>query len=614
MIQGIKVKGQETNPERLLQLKQICDMLLAAGYFRARVPVLSPFDKVVGGLVWGITASNVDLDVDIIFQENSTIGERVRVSEQIVHALVRMKCPSPPQPQQIIRLDYPRLFDAVRFLVSRVIETRAETQQRIRRQAEFLFDKSVGPELPVELSGKDYIKDMVSSRPPIRKFKRQEGANIRSLIASAEATLLEFGERFFSSASFMDPAEEAKNEKKGTSSSFSQLRDKIGGEKEKKGKTKGPSKADLEDQKRQEDLKKQMAEVAESETSGVLASGVAGALILESEGQIKEAIKEYDEQSRKASADVKGKQGLDQQFRRLEAALLKKLEDLKSKVDNVKPIYQKAKAALNEVKKIKQEQEEKKQKLVDAIKQQEELEKKVDNKALLEKLRSLVNLNEMLKKQEAAFKEQCKKQKEQLEKKLKMLKEGADDNQTRRMLEIEKLYEHDLSKYNKLRGLLAKKNLQIAKVTRHIDAIPTRAELLQYQRRFVELYELVANKLVETRKYYDSYNMLEEKHRYMVNEVELLNSIRTSVPKLMATSAGKGQLGKNFQSIIKNLANSQDKVYIRFQSEKKRCDALQSKHSGLLQKQRMYFQAVKEFEEECVKNEKLQNAIELHEG
>ena len=67
-----------------------------------------------------------------------------------------------------------------------------------------------------------------------------------------------------------------------------------------------------------------------------------------------------------------------------------------------------------------------------------------------------------------------------------------------------------------------------------IDELPTRAELLQYERRFVELYQQVclcvcvcvcvaasdpdhrwssqvAAKLDETRKYYDTYNTLREK-------------------------------------------------------------------------------------------------------
>lgn len=50
-------------------------MLVAAGYFRARIPTLPPFDKMLGGLVWCIMASNVDVDVDLHFDEEATLGE-----------------------------------------------------------------------------------------------------------------------------------------------------------------------------------------------------------------------------------------------------------------------------------------------------------------------------------------------------------------------------------------------------------------------------------------------------------------------------------------------------------------------------------------------------------
>lgn len=36
---------------------QITDMLLVAGYFRARIPNLDPFDKILGGLAWLITTA-----------------------------------------------------------------------------------------------------------------------------------------------------------------------------------------------------------------------------------------------------------------------------------------------------------------------------------------------------------------------------------------------------------------------------------------------------------------------------------------------------------------------------------------------------------------------------
>lgn len=49
----------ESNLDKAFKLKECSDMLLAAGYFRARISGLSPFDVVVGGMTWAVTASNV---------------------------------------------------------------------------------------------------------------------------------------------------------------------------------------------------------------------------------------------------------------------------------------------------------------------------------------------------------------------------------------------------------------------------------------------------------------------------------------------------------------------------------------------------------------------------
>jgi len=50
---------------------------VAAGYFRARISSLSPFDKVIGGMAWSITSSNADVDIDIFFKENAPIGQKM---------------------------------------------------------------------------------------------------------------------------------------------------------------------------------------------------------------------------------------------------------------------------------------------------------------------------------------------------------------------------------------------------------------------------------------------------------------------------------------------------------------------------------------------------------
>ena len=43
---------EQSNADAQQRYDEIVELLLAAGYFRARIATLSPFDKVVGGKAW----------------------------------------------------------------------------------------------------------------------------------------------------------------------------------------------------------------------------------------------------------------------------------------------------------------------------------------------------------------------------------------------------------------------------------------------------------------------------------------------------------------------------------------------------------------------------------
>ena len=58
-----------------MSLQQISDMLLAAGYFRARIPTLPPFDKILGALAWGITLSNEEITLE--FSDEMNMGKKL---------------------------------------------------------------------------------------------------------------------------------------------------------------------------------------------------------------------------------------------------------------------------------------------------------------------------------------------------------------------------------------------------------------------------------------------------------------------------------------------------------------------------------------------------------
>jgi len=158
--------------------------------------------------------------------------------------------------------------------------------------------------------------------------------------------------------------------------------------------------------------------------------------------------------------------------------------------------------------------------------------------------------------------------------------------------------------------VLAKRNQEISAIVRLIDDIPTRAELLQYERRFVELYELVGEKLKETRKYFALYNTLEESHRFMSNEVNLLNEITEGFPAAMKNKANREKFMEGCQSILSGVGKQQEQSDKELTQENAAKEALNHKYNVLLEKQRNYFKGVKEFQEECFKNERLTEALE----
>lgn len=52
------------------------------GYFRARISSLSPFDKIVGGMAWAVTAANEEVEIE--YDENAKIGQKMYVSNVIL--------------------------------------------------------------------------------------------------------------------------------------------------------------------------------------------------------------------------------------------------------------------------------------------------------------------------------------------------------------------------------------------------------------------------------------------------------------------------------------------------------------------------------------------------
>lgn len=194
---------QTSETEKVYQrskYEEIIEILLTAGYFRARINTLSEFDKVVGGLCWCIISSGEVVDVDILFQENSTIGQKIALSEAVVKTLRKMGCPAPLQPHQIQGgvggSDYPALHLVIVWLVKKYFERRGEREQQLRAFSAFQFSKNY--QIPSEASNKgisDNFLKVLNRNKATRLYRRKETAG-ESEETRVRSCLLEYGETF----------------------------------------------------------------------------------------------------------------------------------------------------------------------------------------------------------------------------------------------------------------------------------------------------------------------------------------------------------------------------------------------------------------------------------
>jgi len=226
-------------------------------------------------------------------------------------------------------------------------------------------------------------------------------------------------------------------------------------------------------------------------------------------------------------------------------------------------------------------------------------------------LRNLVGLNESLRAQEAQFKSSCKKQMMKMKELIAELqKDQPEDEDLEKRKLIEETFSGDSEKLKKIKQLASKKMRDISLVERKIDEVPSRTELLQYQRQFVDLYEQVSSRLTETRQYYITYNTLEDTRAVVLaREVTILNSIHDNYKVAMSTKTHRDRYLESLDTIVKGVISTLEREDGKLAKEKKACDELNQRYLKLVEKERNFYKATKEFQEECKKNEKLLSEI-----
>jgi len=606
--------GERETDEWKFKLQNITDMLVAAGYFRARISSLDAFDKIVGGMVWAITNSSVSVNVDVVFQENLAIGQKIRLSENIVSALVTMKCPIRLRSHQIQGLDLENLFPVIQWLVKSVISYQQITGNLVRAYAELQYDTDFASEYfdsTQKEDGENYSNQLQSSFLANRQFRKP--AEKVGLSQNVDATLLEYGHKFVWNANEGEEEEVEAASSPKRSNSIANKAKALGGKLGMGGPSKAEQKAlDQEEaQKLAEERVQKLKDTLEKTETKTKLSTKNMMNLIDTEA-VQQQTQAYEEVVEEADdiAEFSGKRDAEYVFNRKKEQLEKEMTVLVEKREEKKTKY---KAIIEEIETLEENVEEFKTtntSYVEQIQEVEKQEQKTDNKALLLKLKGYVQLNEALKAQERAFKAACKKQLGELQKLVKSVEQNEDSEESARIAKIDAMFKADKKKYDKVRKVLASRNQDIARIRRKMDGYPSRAELLQYEKRFVELYAQSEELLKETRKYYDLYNTLQVIYEKMQNEVQLLESIKTQFEGGLSQQARRTQFSESFGVALQGVEKALEHYEKEHDMVKVSLEAKRQQYNKLANRQRKYFMAVKDFQKEIERNEDLMAAME----
>lgn len=564
----MKTQGDQND-----KMQEISELLVAAGYFRARIKGISSFDKIVGGMAWAIEVCAVDIDVDLPFNENLSIGQKISLTEKIVRVLLRMKCPHRIEPHQIQGLDFDHIFPVIQWLVKKAIETKAETEDIHREYAVYLFNKTHGS---VDTSGKDTSGRVQSAVAfsnayavlqeryrPRRRYRHHARHTLKTEAAQVQATLLEYG------------------------SGTHRMRGPEG------------------DQSQQESevILSNMAPLASAE--GRLSAKSVGNIVQKQAAEAREIAEDLERRPMIQMPGVaRHARLLNSVQKQLEAKkeLLQKGQDQLEKLREEYELLQKedkeAEAQLEEVRAAAK-------RIAEGVGSQE---------PQLAKLCTLLRINAELADQEARFRASCRQEMQRLQELVaspepeQAAGNNAEDSQ------VEAQCQQERERLQRMRLLLAKKNREIAAIQRKIDEVPSRAELNQYQRRFVELYGQVAATHRETKQFFTLYNTLDDIRMYLDKEIGLLNSVLENFTEAMSNPATKDQFLEQFEQIVEGVKQNRLKVEKKRQEAKMSRDRLHDSLLELVDKQRLYFRTVKEFKEECRKNEVLVGKLKESSG
>ncbi|KAG6623900.1 uncharacterized protein IUM83_02189 [Phytophthora cinnamomi] len=596
--------AEEYGAEAAAKLARVLQTLEAAGFPKAHVNVYSAFDRVLSGVAWLLQrvvrredAERGRVQWDVLFQSHEKMKPRLGLAQEAVRCVEALAyaCPVAVQPHQLLLQDFGDI-ETVQRLITWLVGEAEESHhlEKSRREREFL--KVMSPE---EKDGnatplKKEVGFLLDAYAPRRRWQyvAAEGEQEETEDALIQRCLLEYGERVTVAVDEEEPAVDMREEGKD-----------------------------------QVDFMAQIASQAAAIASGGAAKPRGGSMRgLRRTKRGDSQAADFDRQYQKAMKQAKEEQqALLTQRREREAKLLERVVSApQEKLGDVEEgrVGSVLQTPLHLVRAQLKEHEDQVQQLIQekrslgaksaetsaraaaldealvAVKQEmEELEaqtpKDANAQAHLAQLRELVMKNETLKREKNEFRTKCRLELEALRERIEKLKlqvaadESNQDEEALRLNEIEQMHAQMAQKHKDMKLAAAKQTRALHLKMKQIDEIPTRIELVQYEKRFVELYDEVALTLDETRKYYCVYNTLKTTHEFLEKEISLINSINENFDIAMGSKTATQAFFVQIENIIQNVQGTVSKQQLARDDHQNSVETLDSKYQLLLEQERL---------------------------
>ena len=553
------------NDKELEELyNQIVELLIQAGYFRARIQSLEPFDKILGGLAWTLTGCFYDIDID--FKDDMNLTEKIRVSEKIVAGLKSINCPFQINPIQIQGLDLKPIFQTLQWLVKRLLETRDERNEMNKKFSINYIEPKIEKPKPIQKNDDIILSAVYNELKPNRQFRPKAklafdyNDELRVFFGMIEFGLnkeIAFQKQLIELLKNKNLIAKDTGDEKGTSKKASTI---TGNE---------PNKLTKEEMKTLNDLVTNNIEEISKTNNQKVNAGIIEAIFSENMTAIANEIENFE--------NSKGDEGIDQiklmvkEKERLEQNKVNILSQISTYENELNGIKQASNAENEEINRIKNEIEQLEKTLEQNKLNKDKIIQKVKEEKLSEeKLKFLSQKNkekEELKTAISRFKKDCldekKKYDAQLENYEKKIAKLNDEENLQLFNEIDTSYNAELEKNLKTKKELFEKNKEINKLTRKIQLYPSKLEIIQYQKRFQELYDQINNVSEKSMKIIGESNskngVVTLLERRLNDFMELRNLYKTLKNKREKEDF-KVTLLNAFQNLVESIIRSTEKL------------------------------------------------------